>query len=52
MHFDGVKMYWNVKIDARHVRVYIVVYPDNTTFLIRFLCLLKLKIVRTNQQNL
>ena len=34
MHFDGVRMHWNVNKDARHDRVYIVVYPDNTTFFI------------------
>ena len=42
MHFDGVRMHWSVNIHARHDRVYIVVYPDNTTFfLLSFLFLLK-----------
>ena len=42
MHFDGVKMHWNAKMHARHDRVYIVVYSDNTTFFyLVFLCLLK-----------
>ena len=43
MHFDRVKMLWNVNIHARYDRVYIVVYPDNTTFLFSFLFLLKFK---------
>ena len=41
MHFDGVRMHWNVNLHAQHDRVYIVVYPDNTTFLLSFLFLLK-----------
>ena len=43
MHFDGVKMHWNVKMHARHDRVYIVVYSDNTTFLILFSVFVKTK---------
>ena len=34
MHFDGVRMHWIVNIHERHDRVYVVVYPDNTTFFI------------------
>ena len=43
MHFDGVRMHWNVNIHARHDRVYIVVYPDNTTFFIYFSVFVKMK---------
>ena len=43
MHFDGVRMHWNVNIHARHDRVCIVVYPDNTTFFIYFSVFVKMK---------
>ena len=43
MHFDGVRMHWNVNIHARHDWVYIVVCPDNTTFFILFSVFVKMK---------